>query len=400
MSTLNTTNIKHASSSSNSIVLAADGTCTVKATNKSGHNLVTNGAFQIAQRSTSSTESGYGSVDRFAVSHGNHDEAITHAQVALTSSDTGPWAKGFRTALQLTNGNQTSGAQAGSYCQIYQKIEGQNLAQSGWDYTSASSYITLSFWIKSSIAQNFYGHIRTSHGTEQLYVWETGSLSANTWTKITKTIPGNSNITVTNDASATAYLFSFWPFAGTNLTGSVSLNTWAAYSSSTRLPDNTTTWWTTNDSTIAITGVQVEVGDTATDFEHRSYGEELVRCKRYFNMLANPASETYSDDKGRQTIAWGQVNNVSSKYVYFSDIFDVPMRAAPSIHKVVGTSYFRIMIVGGANTTSDFDVQGTWTNCWEVRCTAVDAFAADDRGNAVKLVCFNSAARFGFSAEL
>jgi len=153
-------------------------------------------------------------------------------------------------------------------------------------------------------------------------------------------------------------------------------------------------------ASVKFTGAQFESGENVSAFSHVPVSDELKRCKRYFNILANPASETYSDDKGRQTIAWGQVNNVSSKYVYFSDIFEVPMRAAPSLYKVVGTSYFRIIIVGGANTTSDFDVQGTWTNCWEVRCTAVDAFAADDRGNAVKLVCFNSAARFGFTAEL
>jgi len=315
MSQLKTNAIRHTTATSDAITLASDGTATAKITNNlSNRNIIINGDMQVAQRGTSSTTSGYGSVDRFAVSHGNHDEAITHAQVALTSSDTGPWEKGFRTALQLTNGNQTSGAQAGSYCQVYQKIEGQNLAQSGWDYTSASSYITLSFWIKSSVAQNFYGHIRTSHGTSQLYVWETGSLSANTWTKITKTIPGNSNITVTNDASETAYLFSFWPFAGTNLTGSVSLNTWAAYSSSTRLPDNTTTWWTTNDSTIAITGVQVEAGNVPTDFEHRSYSDELARSMRYY---------------------WQSLNNTmlfqyGASHKRIEIYFPVPMRATPS----------------------------------------------------------------------
>tara|TARA_R100000742_G_C4272356_1_gene91528 strand:- start:126 stop:1298 length:1173 start_codon:yes stop_codon:yes gene_type:complete len=390
MSTLKVGAIRGISATADAITVnASDGTCTAKITNKSGHNLVTNGAFQIAQRSTSSTESGYGSVDRFAVSHGNHDEAITHAQVALTSSDTGPWAKGFRTALQLTNGNQTSGAQAGSYCQIYQKIEGQNLAQSGWDYTSASSYITLSFWIKSSIAQNFYGHIRTSHGTEQLYVWETGSLSANTWTKITKTIPGNSNITVTNDASATAYLFSFWPFAGTNLTGSVSLNTWAAYSSSTRLPDNTTTWWTTNDSTIAITGVQLEVSDHATDFEHLPYGVELARCQRYFYSLVNGSGQTVGMASYKQDTEWR-----------IPLTFPTTMRANPSMVCSNNSGDFVGHSSGGEVSVATI---GDWHNAASLTTGTLGTNAVPDNnyaGQASYIKTGNSTSSITFSAEL
>ena len=63
--------------------------------------------------------------------------------------------KGFRKALQVTNGNQTSGAGAADILQILYKMEAQDIANSGWDYTSASSYITYSFWVKSSIAQTF-----------------------------------------------------------------------------------------------------------------------------------------------------------------------------------------------------------------------------------------------------
>ena len=68
------------------------------------------------------------------------------------------------------------------------------MSQSGWNYTSSSSFITLQFWVKSSVAQNFYGYLRCKDGTSQRYAFETGSLSADTWTKITKTIPGNSNL--------------------------------------------------------------------------------------------------------------------------------------------------------------------------------------------------------------
>ena len=84
------------------------------------------------------------------------------------------------------------------------KLEGQDVANSGWNYKDPNSFITLQFWIKSSVAQNFYGYLRTKDGTGQNYKFETGSLSADTWTKIIKTIPGNSNITIDNDTGELA----------------------------------------------------------------------------------------------------------------------------------------------------------------------------------------------------
>ena len=248
-------------------------------------NLVINGAMNVAQRATSSTSStnGYNSVDRWGQSSGGDDEAPTQAQVDVSSGTT-PYTLGFRKSYRITNGNQTSGAGAADYYRIYQGIEAQDLANSGWNYTSSSSYVTLSFWVKSSVAQNFYGDFRTQDGTSQSYPFETGSLSANTWTKITKTIPGHSNITVTNDNGVGAYIF-IVPFHGTDYTGSVTLNQWGAYSSSARTPDMTSTWWTTNDATFEITGVLLEVGDSASDYPHRSFGAELYLCQRYFELI-------------------------------------------------------------------------------------------------------------------
>jgi hypothetical protein len=273
-----------AGANGNAITLATDGTCTAKITNNlSNRNLIINGAMQVAQRGTSSTTNGYGSVDRFKINHSGCDEDPTHAQIDLTSSDTGPWAKGFRNALQVTNGNQTSTG-ANDFIEVDQRFEARNIANSGWDYTSASSYITLSFWVKSSVAQNFYGWFQSGDGTKQQYAFETGSLTANTWTYITKTIPGNSNIQIDNNYGQ-GLLVRFFPFRGTDTTGTVTLNQWMAYASSARTPDNATGWWTTNDATFALTGVQLEVGDVATEFEHRSYGDELNRCERYFQKF-------------------------------------------------------------------------------------------------------------------
>ena len=77
----------------------------------------------------------------------------------------------------------------------------------------------------------------------------------------------------------------WFPYVGTNKTGSVTDNAWMTYSGSTRVNDCTSTWYTTNGATYEYTGVQLEVGDVATDFEHRSYGDELARCQRYFEAI-------------------------------------------------------------------------------------------------------------------
>ena len=161
------------------------------------------------------------------------------------------------------------------------KVESQDISTSGWNYTSSSSYITLSFWVKSSVAQNFYGYLYANNGS-RLRSFETGSLTADTWTKVTRTISGDSNLAFNND-NAQGLQIHFAQFWGTDFTdGSHSLNTWAAYSGSSRMPDNTSTWYTTNDATFEITGVQLEVGSQATSFEHRSFDSELDLCHRYY----------------------------------------------------------------------------------------------------------------------
>ena len=90
----------------------------------------------IAQRGTSSTTSGYGSVDRFACYFGGTDEDVTHAQVDVASGTT-PYTLGFRKAFKATNGNQTGGAGTSDNVQMQTRIEAQDIANSGWNYTSS-----------------------------------------------------------------------------------------------------------------------------------------------------------------------------------------------------------------------------------------------------------------------
>ena len=245
----------------------------------SHRNLIINGDMNVALRGASSTTSGYGSVDRFSIQNTGTDEAPTHAQVDVASGTT-PYTLGFRKGLKITNGNQTSGAGAGDYIKVVNKLEAQDIANSGWNYKSASSFITLSYWVKSSVAQTFF--VRVTALDSPVYNFPFSySVSANTWTKVTKAIPGNSNL-VFNDDNGTGLDIEWTLFRGTNTTGSgATLDTWAAYDSSQRQPDNTSTWYTTNDATWEITGVQLEVGSVATPFEHLPHSENKRRCYRY-----------------------------------------------------------------------------------------------------------------------
>ena len=245
-------------------------------------NIIINGAMQVAQRGTSSTTANtYSTVDRNQIRTSGVDEAPTIAQVDVASGTT-PYTLGFRKAFKITNGNQTGGAGAADFIWWDHRLEAQDIANSGWNYTSSSSYITLSFWIKSSVAQTFKGYLRSIDGTAQQYPFETGSLTADTWTKITKSIPGNSNLTFdnNNDFGLQINILAFYGTDGT--ANSVTENAWGAFASSARMKDNTSTWYTTNDATLEITGVQLEVGSVATDFEDRSFGQELALCQRYY----------------------------------------------------------------------------------------------------------------------
>ena len=283
MSEIKVNSIKGVGASAAAITVNnSDGTCTANITNNlSNRNLIINGAMQVAQRGTSSTSSGYSTIDRWVNSY-SHDALMTFTQHALTSSDSGPYEEGFRYSNHVTNGDTT--VNVGHYYVPQQPIESQNISMSGWNYKSSTGYITLSFWVKSSVGQTYQASLMTIDGTIYNYPFSF-TVSANTWTKVIKKIPGNSNLQIDNDTGEGVRL-NICPFMGTTYTSSsVNYDTWAAWGSGTRFKDFTSTWWTTNGATFEYTGVQLEVGSVATDFEHRSFGQELELCKRYCQVL-------------------------------------------------------------------------------------------------------------------
>ena len=298
----------------------------IPATPLSNRNMVINGAMLVAQRGTSSTSSGYHSVDRFTIN--SSGGTTTQSQGTETSGTV--YELGLTKYARITNTANATGA--GDYRFIQQSIEGQNIVNSGWNFKSASSYVTLSFWVRASVAQNYYGLVKSDDGTAQYYSFDTGSLSANTWTKVTKTIPGNSSIQIDND-NGSGFQIMISPFTGTTYTdASRSLNAWSAWNTNQRFPDFTTTWGSTNGATFDVTGVMLERGSVATPFEHRSYTDELLKCWRYYYKIVE-----------------GHLKWVGSGGYYSSSIFvcykqwPVEMRTTPTIDYVTGTSYYEIL---------------------------------------------------------
>ena len=260
----------------------------------SNRNLIINGAMQVAQRGaqggTSSTASGIKTVDRFGCISGV--STITQSQNSLTSSDT-PYASGFRSSYRATV--TTASSSATSFVQLEQRIEAQNIAQSGWDYTNSNSSLTLSFWAKSSLAGTYYVQFRTADD-DSYYYNKSFTLASNTWSKVTCTIAGNSNLVIDTDNGEGLRVLVI-PDYGTDYSGhaiAVEESWYIRTESSGYTPAFAQDWRNTSGATFDITGVQLEAGDTATPFEHRSYGDELQKCMRFFQKKIGRFASGYA----------------------------------------------------------------------------------------------------------
>tara|TARA_R100001086_G_scaffold149497_1_gene79418 strand:+ start:2222 stop:3307 length:1086 start_codon:yes stop_codon:yes gene_type:complete len=322
MSEIKVNSIKGVGASAAAITVNnSDGTCTVNNTQRQGKNLVINGDMRIAQRSQSSTSSGYQTVDRFKAEGSNTGQTATQSQQDLSSSDT-PYTLGFRKYMRIALASGGT-ANANASVEIQQRIEAQDVANSGWNVTSSSSNITLSFWFRPSTNQTFYGYLYSFDGTAQVYTFSFTASGNNTWTKITKTIPGNSNLTIDNNNGPGLQL-KFIAFYGTDYSNNKTLDQWAAYDGANQLPDMASTWLTTGTPTFDVTGVQLEVGSFSSDFQFKSLAEELALCQRYYHEL--------------DATNWFNLIEKGSTYRRLRYEFPVTMRATPTVTNATGTN--------------------------------------------------------------
>ena len=303
----------------------------------SHRNLIINGDFQVAQRADSSNNNGYTTVDRWKIESSNITHNSTKSRQNLSSSDT-PYTLGFRRFARIALA-QAGVVAATSYVEFHQKMEAQIVSNSGWNYNSTSSFITLQFWFRCSTNQTFYAWVTSTDGTNKRFTFSFTASGNNVWTKVTKTIPGASGIQIDNDTGE-GFNVVIAPFYGTDYTGSMSLDTWVTKNDATHSPDYASTWLTAGASTFDITGVQLEVGPVATPFEHRSYGEELRRCYRYFQRRTS--SDNY------QWVSLVSFYAASEIHGFF-DHYE-PMRASPTLSADTGSNTLAVQRAGGYTT--------------------------------------------------
>ena len=260
-------------------------------------NLIQNGNMAVHQRWSGSadTTNGWASADRFRLEYVNTVNTVSQSIVRLTSSSGNaddPFDDGLRNIFQITNGNQTSTATNAMVSMAYGALA-RDLLHSGWDHTSSSSYLTLSYYVRSSVAGTFYGRVYTplGGGSGKHFAWSTGALTANTWKRVTVQIPGDSAFAIATNSSAdlTSFLFYFSCYAGTSTTDSSSpTSAWGAVSGSNQYPDYANDdWYSTNGATMDFTGVQLEQGSTVSDFVHEPYETTLRKCQQYYYVAAS-----------------------------------------------------------------------------------------------------------------
>ena len=237
----------------------------------SNRNLIVNGSMMIAQRATSSTSFNYNTVDRFRSGiSGTSTAAITSSQ---SSDSPAGFSNSFR--MDVDTADTLTGTE-----EFYfeQKIEAQNLQH--LDYgTSSAKTLTLSFWVKSYQTGQFSAWFYQGDSA-RFYFKEYTVNASGTWEYKTITIPGDAS-GVINDDNGIGLTVRFYLGGGSDREGTVSTD-WALSVSGNRFTSNQVQLTNNTDNYWAITGVQLETGSVATPFEHRSYGDELARCQRYY----------------------------------------------------------------------------------------------------------------------
>ena len=326
MSILKVDTIQKADGTGSLSVPAESGTVVTTASPSLGRrNLIINGAMQVAQRGTSFTGAANGALclDRFRF-NANRDEAV----VDLSQATDAP--TGFKYSKKITITTAETTVDAGNYIQTEYALEGNDISHLAYG-TSNAKTLTLSFWVKSSSTGVFPVTLSNSGGNYHYpssYTIDT----ANAWEYKTITISGATAGAWTTTGSSEGFKFRFGLTYGSTYNGATA-NQWLSSASfSNAFVTATNNVMTTTNATWQITGVQLEVGSVATPFEHRSYGEELALCKRYYEQFGN---------------GWtvrGETTNISC--VLFGG-FAVEKRSSPSIGTT--TSNVRMYEWGVAN---------------------------------------------------
>jgi len=277
-------------------------------------NRIINGAMQVTQYGGGATNNGSGatatySVDRWAL-YGSSSSKFTGQQSSGTS------LAGFNKWLYLVSSAATS-LGASDYYTVYQSIEGLNVADLGWGTANAKT-ITLSFWVIGSVAGTYGGSL--SNGANNRSYPFTYPVTTS-WSQVSVTIAGDTTGTWNTD-NTRGITLTYGLGVGTTYSGTA--GSWAGtlYLSAT----GATNFVGTSGANLSITGVQLEVGSSATGFEYRQYQQELALCQRYYEKSNGVVASGYSDGVGLLYCC------------VFNWFYKSEKRASPTVNRITNAS--------------------------------------------------------------
>jgi len=287
-------------------------------------NLIINGGMTIDQRnsgsSTTNGSSGYTTVDRWKA----YDNLSAGASTAQQVTDV-PDNQGFKNSLKFTVTTADSNLGTGEVLFIQQSIEGNNFSVLRYG-TSSAKTLTLSFWVKSSETGTFGGSLQRSVNYDRQYGFTYAISDANTWEYKTVTIVGDTGGTWPTDNTAGASLMFNLGSGSSRLISTA--NQWGTTSLGFQVSGTKNIAGTVN-ATFFLTGVQLEVNDNATDFEHRSFGDKLSLCKRYYQKSRGYPFVSGDSDRGGEVSFRGENSGSGQMFQWYG--FPIEMRATPSI---------------------------------------------------------------------
>jgi hypothetical protein len=341
-------------------------------------NRIINGAMVIDQRNAGAAVTTASSfpVDRF-ICQFNTDGAFSSSR-----STTAP--TGFTNSLFWTTTTADASLSSLQQAVIQQNIEGFNIADLGWGTANAKT-VTLSFWVRSSLTGTFGGSLKNS-ATNRSYPFTYTISVADTWEFETITIAGDTSGTWLTD-NGTGITVSFGLGVGTDRSGTAG----AWNSNNNNSATGAVSVIGTLNATFYITGVQLEVGSTATSFDYRPYGTELALCQRYYYRIKATAGNKIFSSGAQCYATTGTICVVQ---------FPVTMRTEPSALEQSGTAGdYRVYNATGSavNLSSVLTFSSATTITSEIIGTVSSGLVA---GNATTLLSTNSNAYLGWSAEL
>jgi hypothetical protein len=303
---------------------------------KGRKNILYNGAMKISQRGTSFAAIGNTdySLDRWSFQNS------TIGTYTVTQDSSGP--AGFANSYKIDCTTADASPAAGDQMYIKQKIEGQDVQHLKKGTASAES-ITASFWVKSNKTGDMQVNLYDKDNTR--IIGNTVTINAaDTWEQKSLTFAGDTTGAF-NDDNAQSLQIELWFDSGSNYSSGAVPTSWEARVEADRNAGGTLALADSTSNYLNFTGVQLEVGSTATDFEHRSYGEELALCQRYYQKYENTGNINANDGALFNTCVWNTTDTFSA-FVYIN-----PMRTSPSVGFSDTTANSLTLFVAGSSST-------------------------------------------------